>query len=320
MVIKSNIHDTMKLKTSIIVCLLGFIGYGYSCTNNIKAKNSPDWLPISLEVQESIVNDYVKALDEYAQVMPYFADDTEAQWAADKVHAMAMSLKQNQCSFLQKLATISQMQNYTGYGMAYFNAMICVYKEPEATNVVFQIIPKSDSIYSYLKETKFEDVRSMSVFNIRSIQNMQLFHTINLINNDLDEDKDKEFWNIIYAVWAMDSIACIEEYSDNDVYKISAILESYSFFQMVCPLLKLFSGTTGKLYSHIDMVTEAANHIDSQSAPIFQSVEKGEKVEVMNDFEFEKWIISATKYKVKLLTLLTKFIKEWEQSENSEEN
>jgi hypothetical protein len=35
----------------------------------------------------------VDAFDEFAQVMPKFGQDTEAQWAADTVHAMALSIK-----------------------------------------------------------------------------------------------------------------------------------------------------------------------------------------------------------------------------------
>ena len=210
---------------------------------------------------------------------------------------------------------ISQMQNYTGYGMVYFNAIIGTYAVPDLAGYALRIIPLSDSLYCQLEEAKFEDVRLLSRFNLQSIYNMHLFNTLNRINSD--QPADREITSTMYAWMAMDSIANMKEYFDKDIFKISTILESYASFQMVYPLLRLFSGTEENFDSHINIIVEAAKHFDSQSTPIFQSIGEGRKISVINDAEFEEWMIAATEHKVKLLKLLTKLVKEWSLTERN---
>ena len=43
----------------------------------------------------------------------------------------------------------------------------------------------------------------------------------------------------------IDSIANLKDYTKAELFKVSSVLECYSYFQMVCPLLKMFSGTGG---------------------------------------------------------------------------
>jgi hypothetical protein len=83
----------MNLKAITIVCLICSTVCCNSNTSKVSAQDSPEWLILSKEAQERVVNDYVDAFDEFAQVMPKFGQDTEAQWAADTVHAMALSIK-----------------------------------------------------------------------------------------------------------------------------------------------------------------------------------------------------------------------------------
>ena len=298
---------TKLLITCVFCCAV------YSCTSakgDIR-QNTPEWLPLSAEAQERIISDYATALDEFAQVMPKFGSDTESLWAADTVHTMATSLKQNHYPFLQSYATICQMQNYTSYGMAYVNAIIGTYKSPDLADYALRFISLCDTAYCKLKETEFDDVKLLSMFKILSIQNMQLFNTLNRVNNDQPADEQLSF--AMYSLQVIDSLASLQDYSDKDIYKIATIYESYSSFQMVCPLLMLFSGTKEKYDLHVDVIYEAAKHFDSQSTPVFKSISDGRKVDVMNDSEFEEWMLADTKYKVKLLELLTKFVKEWNQ-------
>ena len=85
----------------------------------------------------------------------------------------------------------------------------------------------------------------------------------------------------------------------------------------VYPLLRLFSCTKDNYDSHINIIVEAAKHFDSQSTPILQSIGEGRKISVISDAEFEEWMIAATEHKVKLLKLLTKFVKEWSPTEKN---
>ena len=79
---------------------------------------------------------------------------------------------------------------------------------------------------------------------------------------------------------------------------------------MICPLLSLFAGSQEKYDSNINMLTEAAKHFDSQSTPVFQAVKERKKIEILSDADFETWMIEAWQYKVRLLKLLTRFVKE----------
>ena len=303
----------MNLKAITIVCLICSTVCCNSNTSKVSAQDSPEWLILSKEAQERVVNDYVDAFDEFAQVMPKFGQDTEAQWAADTVHAMALSIKQNKYPFTKSLAMISQMQNYTGYGMAYFNAIIGAYSEPQLARYAKNIIHNSDSLYSSLKDFNFEDVRKLIFFQATSDYNMQLFNTLNRINNG--RSFNREIYLSMYSVAFLDSISQLKDYSDIEIFKVSSILESFSSFQMICPLLAIFSGTKEKYDSNIGVITEAAKHIDSQSTQVFQALNEGKKVEIMPDTEFEAWMITTNQHKVKLLKLLTKFVKEWNPTE-----
>ena len=299
------------MRILLIACFFLCAAYSYSNIKDDRRQDAPKWLPLSPEAQEKIIKDYVAALDEFAQVMPAFGGDTESDWAADTVHTMAMAIEQNQYPFLQNYATISQMQNYTAYGMVYFNAIIATYKEPDIAGYALQMLSQSDSLYCELQKMGFEDVGCLSVFNIGSLLNMHLFYTLNGVNND--REVDRELGLLMYSMNVLDSISSLKKYSDKDVYKVAAVLESYAFFQMVCPLIMSFSVTMEKFDAHIDELTEPARFFDSQSAPLFQSVKDGRKVAVMNDAVFEDWMISATNYKVGLLKLLSKFVREWSE-------
>ena len=303
----------MKFKAITIIYFMCSAMCCNSNTGKVSAQDSPEWLILSKESQEKIVNDYVDAFDEFAQVMPKFGQDTEAQWATDTVHIMALDLKQNKYPFTKSLAMISQMQNYTGYGMAYFNATIGLYKEPHLAGFALDIIRANDSVYNELQQKQFNDIRLLSHYRIISINNMQLFNSLNRINNE--KPLDNEFRFTLFCLGKLDEMMKKDEYSEKEIFKISSVLESYSYFQMMCPLLMLFSGSKEKYDSNIDVITDAAMHIDSQSTSVIQAAREGKKVVVMGDSDFETWMITTTQHKVKLLNLLTKFIREWNPSE-----
>ena len=303
----------MKTRLFIIACYICCV---VSCSSNPTkgiATSTPEWLTLSEDVQQKIATEYVSALDEFAQVMPKFAQDTEAQWAADSVHAMVTELKRSQYPFQKKLAMISQMQNYTAYGMVYFNAVIGAYKEPQLAGYALKIIPQSDSLYHSLEDVDFGNVRKLTLFQATSVYNMQLFNTLNRINNE--KDYNREIFLSIYSIGVLDSLSRVNDYSDREIYKVANVLESFSYFQMICPLLALLSKTQEKYDSNIEIITEAAKHIDSQSTPVLNAIDEHKKVEVMSDSEFEKWTLTTTQHKVKLMKLLTKFVKDWNPSE-----
>ena len=301
----------MNTKFILTFCLLCSTLFGCSNAPKNKMDDSQDWLPISIASQEKIISDYVDALDEFAQVVPLFDDDTEALWAADTVHTMAVTLKNDHCPLTKSLASICQMQNYTGYGMAYFNAILASNKDPQSAAFALSIIPKNDSVYNALSNVDFGDVKNLVHYQIISINNMQLFNTLNRINNDLPIDREISY--TLYCMSVIDSIANLKDYTKAELFKVSSDLECYSYFQMIGPLLKMFSGTKEKFDANSEVVIEAATHYDLWTNPIFQSVRDRRKIEVMSDSDFETWMITAWQHKVKLMRLLTRLVKEWDE-------
>jgi hypothetical protein len=296
----------MKTRIVIFIC---FVWCLISCGSNAKKSNASS-AEKSEESQDELVHDYVNALDGFAQVMPKFGQDTEAEWAADTVHVMAASLKGKQCSSPQSVAIISQMQNYTAYGMAYFNAITGLYENRELASYVLTMIPKCDSVYNELKKSQFENVRLLSLFNIVSVQNMQMFVTLNRLNTN--RPAGDELGSTMYVIALMDSLTRVSGYSDKDITKISSVMETYTFFKMIYSLVSLFSGSEEKYNENMIPMTEFAKFVDSQSSAIFKTAKNKEPIEVMSDDEHEKWLLQATRYKVKMLRLVTKLVKEWE--------
>lgn len=299
----------MKTKLLIIVC---FVWCVICCGSNAKNGNASS-SEKSEESQDELVHDYVNALDGFAQIMPKFGQDTEAEWAADTVHAMAASLKGKKYSSPQSMAIISQMQNYTAYGMAYFNAITGLYENKELASYVLTMKPQCDSVYNELKKSQFENVRLLSLFNIVSTQNMQMFVTLNRLNTN--RPAGEELGSTMYAIALMDSLTRISGYSDKDIIKISSVMETYTFFKMIYSLVSLFSGSEEKYNENMIPMTEFAKFVDSQSSVIFKTIKDQEKIRMMSDDEYEKWMIKATRYKVDMLKLTTKLIKEWEPTD-----
>ena len=300
----------MKIKFVFILCFVFSIACCNSKANKGNALSSSEDQAQATLTQEEILYDYINALDGFALVMPKFGQDTEAEWAADTVHAMAASLKGKRYSSPQSMAIISQMQNYTAYGMAYFNAITGLYENKELASYVLTMIPQCDSVYNELKKSQFENVRLLSLFNIVSTQNMQMFVTLNRLNTN--RPAGEELGSTMYALAMVDSLTRISEYSDKDIIKISSVMETYTFFKMIYSLVSLFSGSEEKYNENMIPMTEFAKFVDSQSSAIFKTAKNKEPIEVMSDDEHEKWLLQATKYKVKMLRLLTKLVKEWE--------
>ena len=305
----------MKNKIIVTIGICTIMVYACQSTEKGQIQSSPEWVTLSERVQEEIIKEYSSALDEFAQVMPKFGCDTEADWAADTVHTLALSLKDNLTSFGHGMAVISQMQNYTGYGMAYFNAIIGLSGDLEVATRFLKYPSKCDSLFNELRDAQFEDVRHLSKFGLQSIMSMHWFNTLNRLNNDLQEDE--EIGCISHAIKAVDSIAHLKEYTDKEFFEVSCVLESFSFFKMISPLLKMFSETKEKYDSNIKIILDAAAYFDSKSTPLLQALNDGGKVEMMSDSEFETWMLKGTQYKVKLLRLLARLVEEWEPSEEN---
>lgn len=95
-------------------------------------------------------------------VMPKIGGDTESIWAADTIHTMATSLLNKKSDYNKTIAGIYVMQSYTAYGLAYFNAIIGTYRDPEASRFILHFKHDCDSLYIIAEEKNFHDVCSLS--------------------------------------------------------------------------------------------------------------------------------------------------------------
>ena len=182
----------MKIKLVIICCFVLSVACCSSKANKGIALSSSEEQTQATLTQEEIMYDYVNSLDEFAQVMPKFGQDTEAEWAADTVRVMVKKIKETHLSLPENLARITQMQDYLAYGMVYFNAIIGAYNDPMLSKIALNIIPQSDETF---KELSDEIIYSKGPETI-----------VDDIKKILDSVKDKQKLDVVFAIDATGSM------------------------------------------------------------------------------------------------------------------
>ena len=268
--------------------------------------NGINWFTLSESAQERIVYEYVNALDSLAMAMPIVGGDTESAWAADTVHTMTQRVKEEQRSFLESMSDIYQMQNYIAYGMSYFNAivglphdtiMLCNY-------VLRDMLASSDSLHQAIIDENYRDIETWNVIRFGSILNMQLFYTLNGMNNQ-PPYKDEDLNYSVLCQMALDSITNKGQLTDKELFQASCFMESTAFFKMIVPLIILFDGPTGFVEKHKDYITEAAYYFDANANPVINLAYDGKEMQFLSDMEFEEYMLKATRYKAGLLRIAT---------------
>ena len=268
--------------------------------------NGINWFTLSESAQKRIVYDYVNALDSFAMAMPIVGGDTESAWAADTVHTMTQRVKEGQRSFLESMSDIYQMQNYIAYGMSYFNAivglphdtiMLCNY-------VLRDMLVSSDSLHQAIVDENYRDIETWNVIRFGSILNMQLFYTLNGMNNQ-PPYKDEDLNYSVLCQMALDSITNKGQLTDKELFQASCFLESTSFFKMIVPLIILFDGPAGFVEKNQDYITEAAHYFDAKADPVINLAYDGKEMQFLSDMEFEEYMLKATRYKAGLLRIAT---------------
>lgn len=297
----------MKVYTRcIFLVYLGMLFSTQAYCDSIKSIKC-GWLSISDSTQKMIVQEYVNALESFAQAMPIVGGDTESSWAADTVHVMAKRVKVEQRSFLENMANIYQMQNYIAYGMSYFNAIVGLpHDSIKLCNYVLNnMLAGSDSLHQAIIADDYKSVKTWNVIRFESILNMQLFYTLNGMNSQPQyEDRDLNY--SVLCQMALDSITCKGQLTDKELFQASCLVESTAFFKMIVPLIILFDGSMGFVEKHKDYVTEAAHYFDAKANPVFSLAYDGKEMPFLSDKEFEDYLIKATRYKAGLLEIATK--------------
>ena len=264
------------------------------------------WLSISDSTQKMIVQEFVNALESFAQAMPIVGGDTESSWAADTVHVIAKRVKEGQRAFLESMSEIYQMQNYIAYGMSYRIATIGLAHDTSrlCNYVLSNMLASSDSLHQAIIADDYKSIKTWNIIRFESILNMQLFYTLNGMNSQPQyEDRDLNY--SVLCQMALDSITCKGQLTDKELFQASCFLESTAFFKMIVPLIILFDSSSGFVEKHKDYITEAAHYFDAKANPVFSLAYDGKEMQFLSDKEFEDYLVKATRYKAGLLRIAT---------------
>ena len=270
---------------------------------------TPDWLILSESAKNSIVQDYVNALDSFVQAMPIVGSDTESKWAADTVHTMAQRVREGQHSFLENMADIYKMHSYIAYGMSYFNAIIGLpHDTTKFCNFVLKdMLASSDSLHQAIIADDYKNIKTWNVLRFESILNMQLFNTLNSMNNQ-PTYTNSDLGYSVRCEMIIDSLISKGQLTDKEIFQVSCFLESSSFFKMIVPLIILFDGNSGLVTKNKDYITEAALYFDARTNSVFDYYYDGKEIRYLSDKDFEEYMLKATRYKADLLRIATREI------------
>ena len=302
-------HNKLLITLLVILGISTFMSV--SCSGNTAISNGvqgEEWVALSPDAQKHIITTYLSALDSFALAMPHVGGDTESAWAADTVHAMALSVKDGNKRYVDNMADIYLMYSYIAYGMSYFNAIIGINGEmAELSQLVLRdMLPEADSLHNSLINNETKDVVNFCDYAFYSTMNMQLFCILNAFNNNNSETGLDEMYYTLDCVDLVDSIGKVEKFTDRDVFKVSCILESSAFFRMIVPLMCIFDNTSGLVEENNSLIMEAAAFFDKYSVPINDFSKKGSDIIIPDDKDFEEYMLKANEYKVALLRIATK--------------
>lgn len=296
-----------------------FIAVILSVNSLVCSGQNSKWVTLSPSAQNEIVQNYVSALDSFAQAMPIVGNDSESIWAADTVHIMAQRVKKGKNSFLRNMADIYHMQNFIGYGMAYFNALIGFANDSSGLcdYTLHRILAVGDSLHRGVVADGFKNMNKWNHLQLESVLNMGLFHKLYLMNCYPDI-KDDDFAYCAWNVMVMDSINKKRIFTDKEMFQVSAIIESVSFFKMIVPLITMLDGTSGIAEKKKNYVIEVAHYFDSNSMPVYTYLNDGKKPKLLGDKEFEAYMLKSTRYKTELLRIVTQEMLAFKANTSSE--
>ena len=296
-------------KRAFIYCLFIIISVSTFANNKEKIYYNEEFMMLLDSTRNRIVKDYVNALDSIAQAMTIVGGDTESTWAADIVHSMAQQVREGQHSFLENMADIYKMHSYIAYGLSYFNAIIGL---PHDSSTLCNFVLKdmlacTDSWHQAIIADDYKNIKTWNVLRFESILNMQLFNTLNGMNNQ-PTYTDSDLGYSVRCEMIIDSLMNKGQLTNKEIYQVSCFLESSSFFKMIVPLIILFDGSSKLVAKNKNYIIEAALYFDARTNSFFDYYYDGKEIKHLSDNEFEEYMLKATRYKADLLRIATQEI------------
>lgn len=255
--------------------------------------------------ESDAVRSYVAALDSFATVMPLIGGDTESDWAADCIHAMARRILEGNMDFHESMCRIYQIQNYLAYGMTYPLAIFAMRTEPELAKYALDIIARDDSAFTEISNGRFSDMEFIRTYGFISFFNIQLYY--HLYDRFMKEDmhKDPLFADANLGLYQqyLDILDGFGDWTPLEREKTSAAFEGAMFFHTFYPMILANAPSREYALQIMDYIMEAADFFDEHSVPFFEDTPQP-----MSDSEYKAFLIKATEYKTALLGMLTREI------------
>ena len=262
--------------------------------------------PLMEDYEIGIVKSYVNALDSFATVMPYIGGDTESEWAADSIHVMARSILDGDMDYYESMCRIYQIQDYLAYGMSYPVAIMGMRNDSVIARYMLSVPARTNDLFEAIAQDGFNDLNSIRWMGLNSLANIQLY--FRLYDKFKETIHEKPIYSTVnfgqYSYYDdLIEAAELDDWSQNDIQKMSATLEGALFFNTFSPLILASAPSKEYALSIYDSIIEAADFFDAHADPFYT-----ENPELMSDSEYKAFMIKATEYKTAMLRMLVQEI------------
>lgn len=249
----------------------------------------------------NLYKEYAEAFDEFAKVMPVIGGDSVSTWAADTVHLMAKELRKGNYSQPETMARIAQMQDYTAYGLSYVSAIMAGSMDPSVSKELLGSIGVSDSIFRKIHKDNYSNPNKVIELSYNSYYHLQIFlHLLNIIKPDhkmVYDDSNFQFST--RCLTAIKRLQGTHLYTDQELYRVSSVIENVVFFNCICPMAVAFSTSQNEFSRNREKLQQVAEFFDHYATPLFNS--DATAILQMTDKEYLTFLKKSIEYRTDII-------------------
>ncbi|MCR5569522.1 MAG: hypothetical protein K6G31_09640 [Paludibacteraceae bacterium] len=262
--------------------------------------------------QNKIISLMAEALDSFATVSLYIADEREIETmnAIDSVHNMKMSALDDSEQFVVRLATLSKMRAYTAYGMSYTVALLASSRLLKAgydvnelpTFAIQHAIHLADLLSMRIAEPDYFSMKELSSLNFASYGDMSFYFSC--FNGAFPKEDDGYLSHDNHVKFIADFASGKVDSLANQTkmqYRVMSILDSPAFLWTYQPFIFRFCSQSSDILLFMDYITAS----DTFSRLLIDDAFKN-----VSDEEFEDGLLKITELKSRVLLLIVKRISE----------
>ena len=281
----------------------------FACTSRSKSAEDDSQKFLTNHELFELCNVY----DSLAMFSPKIGCDTEADWAAEEAHKIALNAQKAQYGYNEIYSSIYKIQYLTAYGLCYVPAIYASASLPQYSKAGLSIVQFGDSLYNDLKESNFQDTHKFLELSCISLHYMQLYmemrNQLEIVNGRDEIFQQNAFGSSYNRLELIDSLYQAQ-IPESDIFKISNILESAEVFNTYIPLIHGFVEMSPQQQkANSEIIMNDAHYLDSMAAPIFMALSNKTNIPVPTDEEFYDYMRRANHIKIYMLRLLYNGIK-----------